>query len=51
MEDMDGIDLGQGKNRCRALVNVVMKLRFPKMQGISWLAAEFLRGTFLHADN
>jgi len=32
---MDGIDLGQDKYRCRALVNVVMKLQFPKMQGIS----------------
>jgi hypothetical protein len=32
---MDGIYLGHDKNMCRALVNVIMKLRFPKMQGIS----------------
>jgi len=32
---MDGIDLGQDKNMYRAPVNVVMKLRFPKMRGIS----------------
>jgi hypothetical protein len=31
---MDRIDLGQDKNMCWALVIVVMKLRFPKMQGI-----------------
>jgi hypothetical protein len=35
MEDMDGIDLAQDKNTCRALVNVVMKLRVPRMQEIS----------------
>jgi hypothetical protein len=35
MEDMDGINLGHDKNMFRALVIVIMKLRFPKMQGIS----------------
>jgi len=29
--DMDWIDLAQGRDRCRALVNAVMKLRVPKM--------------------
>jgi len=32
---MDGIDLGQDYNMCRALVSVVMKLRFPEIQVIS----------------
>jgi len=31
---MDRIDLGQDRNMCQALVNVVMKLQFPKVQGI-----------------
>ena len=32
---MDWIDLAQDKDRWRALVNAVMKVRFHKMRGIS----------------
>jgi hypothetical protein len=40
--EMDWIDLAQAKNRWRALVNVVMQLRVPKMWGITWLAENWL---------
>jgi hypothetical protein len=32
---MDLIDLAQDRDQCRALVNMVMKLKFHKMFGIS----------------
>jgi len=34
-EDMDWTDLAQDRDRCRALVNVVMGPRVHKIQGIS----------------
>ena len=33
--DMDWIELAQGRDRCRALVNAVTKLRFPQNAGNS----------------
>jgi hypothetical protein len=47
----DWMELAQGRDRWRALVRTVRKLRVPKMRAISWLAAElviFSRRTLLH---
>jgi hypothetical protein len=35
---IDWFDLAQDRNRRLALVNAVINLRVPKMQGISWVA-------------
>jgi len=40
--DIDWIDLARDRDRWRALVNVVMNLRFHKIWGISCLAADLL---------
>jgi hypothetical protein len=37
---MDWIDLAQDRDQCRALVNMVMKLKFHKMFGICWVSAQ-----------
>jgi hypothetical protein len=37
---MDWIDLAQGRDQWRALVNTVMNLRFHKMLGSSCVAAQ-----------
>ena len=47
----DWMELAHDRDRWQALVSMVMNLRVPKMQGISWLAAEpvgFSRRTLLH---
>ena len=47
----DWMELAQDRDRWWALVSTVMNLQVPKMQGISWLAAEpvsLSRRTLLH---
>ena len=47
----DWMELAQDRDRWWALVSTVMKLRVPKEQGISWLAAKpvsFSRRTLFH---
>ena len=47
----DWMELAEDRNRWRALVSTLRNLRFPKMQGISCLAAEpvsFSRRALLH---
>jgi hypothetical protein len=51
-EGMDWIDLAQERDRCRALMNVVMKLRIAQDAGnflTSWGTVSFSRRNLLHA--
>jgi hypothetical protein len=42
MGSTDCIDPAQDRDRCRAVVNAVMNLRFHRKQGISYVAEDLL---------